>query len=155
MPSTPDAFWTHIPSWAWPIIVAGIIAFFLVQSIRAYDNVAKLFGTVGRFLHDRATEKAMRRVKHAGVDIQLLQREMLSVLDYVKRMEANLLRATDELECAIAYLVSDAQWHHSVDVLLAEHFPDGTVELPGRVPFSTFSHRWKEGWRPLSYQEED
>ena len=155
MPSTPDTFWTHVPGWAWPIIIAGILAFFLVQSIRAYDSFAKLFGTVGIWLHERATERAMRRVKHgAGVDVRLLQKEMLSVLDYVKRMESNLSRATDDLECAIAYLVSDAQWHHSVDILLAEHFPDGSVELPNRMPFSLFSHRWKEGWRPLSYEEE-
>ena len=155
MPSTPDSFWTHIPSWAWPIIVVGILAFFLVQSVRAYENVAKLFGGFGQWLHDRATEKAMRRVKHgAGVDVRLLQQEMLNVLEYIKRMEVNLTRATDDLECAIAYLVSDAQWHHSVDILLAEHFPDGSVELPNRIPFSIFSHRWREGWRPPQYQED-
>jgi hypothetical protein len=155
-PSPTDAFWGHVPGWAWPLIVVGILAFFLVQAIKGYESVAKLFGSAGRILHERATQKAMKRVERgAGVDVKLLQEEMSNVLGYVQRMESSLARTTDDQECAMAYLVSDASWHHNVDIILAEHFPHGSLELPHRVPFSMFSQRWREGWRPSTYFQEE
>lgn len=151
-----DGFWGHLPGWAWPIVITGIVAFFVVQAIKGYESVAKLFGNIGTRMHDRATEKAFTRAsKGSGVDVKLLKEEMSNVLEYMKRMESSLSRSTDDLECAIAYLVSDAAWHYQVDILLAEHLPAGTVALPHRVPFSMFSQRWREGWRPSTFIKED
>jgi hypothetical protein len=149
----PDIFWQHIPGWEWPALTAGVVAYFVLQGVRAFEGFAKFFGNFGEKIHSRATERAMRRVKRDGVDVTLLQQEMLRVLSLVERMEDNLAKSTDDLECAIAYLVDDAQWHHQVDIIFAEKFPK--VSLPARIPFSLFSIRGREGWRPPGYQDED
>ncbi len=153
MPGATDGFWSHIPSWGWPLIVAGIVGFFILQAIRASEGAAKVFGRLGEYIHHRAAERSLALAGHrSGVDVSLLQEEMERVLALMERMEANLDKSTEDLECAIAYLVEDATWHHTVDVLFAERFP--SHRLPARIPFSVFSTRWRDGWRPASHQEE-
>lgn len=154
MPGIPDTFWSHVPSWAWPVIVAAVISFFVLQAIKASEGAAKAFGRVGEWIHRRAAERDLARASHrSGVDVGMLQEEMLRVLALMERMEANLDKSTDDLECAISYLVEDAQWHHQVDILFAEHFPHDV--LPARMPFSAFSSRWRGGWRPVDLKGDD
>lgn len=130
-PGAGDAdFWAHIPNWAWPIIIAGIVGFFAYQLIKASETVAHTFGTIGRHIHERAIapRRTAKKVEH---------------------IEQILLQTSDSLECATAYLVTDAEYHHASDIIIAENCPGVFNLLPKRISFTEFSRRWKEeGWRP-------
>lgn len=130
----PDAFWSHIPSWVWPVVVAGLIGFFLYEGIRGSEAVAGTFGKVGRRIRDRASRprRMEERLEH-----------MQNVLD----------STADGLECATAYLVCvDIPYHHEADLVIAQAAPHITKLLPPRVTYLDFSKRWREGYRPLPYR---
>lgn len=132
-PVSPDnGFWAHMPTWLWPIIIVGVLAFFLFEAIKAYEAVAKHLGPLGRYIHNNALPKRLDRK--------------------LDRMERSLERTSDRLECAMAYLTKDAEWHQDADVIIAENCPDVAQLLPVRVPFTEFSRRWTAGDRP--YYEE-
>lgn len=131
--NTPDYFWAHVPSWAWPVIVVGILACFaafimtfIAQAMKASETVAKLFGGFGRRIYDQSGRRVLERLDERA----------------------------DRLECAAAYIVDDTDWHTEADILLAEVCPGVTRLLPSRVPFTEFTKRWREGWRPPAYQED-
>lgn len=130
-PSPADAsFWAHVPNWMWPIVLAGILGFFVYEAIKASEQVARIFGGLGRRVHERAV--APRKT-----------------LDRVKHIEDMLLSTSDKLECATSYLVVDADYHNHADIIIAENCPRVFQLLPKRMPFSEFSRRWQEdGWRP-------
>lgn len=122
--SMPDAFWDHFPTWVWPIIVIGILAYFLYQAVKTFDVVARAFGKAGKFIHGRS---------NTGMTKQTLK--------HVKRIE-------DHLDCALTYLVTDNDWHDETDLILAAQAPGMTKLLPHRIPFTEHQRRWREGWRP-------
>lgn len=125
-PSPTDLFWTHIPSWAWPLIILGVLGFFLVQVIRASETVARVFGWPGRKIHNSASNQ---------------------------RTQRQLARIEDTLDCALTYLVADQEYHDVADLLIATHYPGVTHLLPTRIPFAEHQRRWREGWRPVGQQE--
>lgn len=129
-PGAGDAsFWGHVPAWMWPIILTGILGFFLFEAIKTSESVAGLFGRVGRYINNRGTGAS-----------RLLKR-----IDHIEHM----LQQTDEkLEVAVTYLVIDADWHHTSDMLIAENNPTLFRLLPKRMPYTDFYRRWQEGWRP-------
>lgn len=131
-PAAGDAsFWAHLPPWMWALVVLpGVLGFFLFEVIKASEAVARVFGRVGRAIHERAVapRRTLKRVEH---------------------IEQILERTTDKLECATSYLVIDAEYHHESDILIAEHAPAMLRILPRRMSFSEFAKRWTEdGWRP-------
>lgn len=129
-PSPSDAsFWSHVPNWMWPIILTGILAFFLYEAIKTSENVARVFGKLGKHIRERAV--APNRT-----------------LDRVKNIEELLNQANDKMDCATAYLVTDADYHHDADIIIAEKCPKVFQHLPKRVPYTEFAERWAEGWRP-------
>lgn len=129
-PGAGDAsFWEHIPAWAWPIIVAGILGFFLYQLVKASETVAITFGKIGKAIHDRAS--APRRVA--------------SRLEHIENV---LDRTSDKLDCAMSYLATDAAYHYDADIIVAEHCPDVIDLLPARISYTEFAKRWACGWRP-------
>jgi hypothetical protein len=127
--NVPDGFWSHLPGWMWPIILAGILGFFLNWAIKASETVAGHFGRFGRAIHHRANapHRVAQRIEH---------------------IEEVLERTSDNLECASTYLVLDAEYHHQEDVIIAENCPNVIKLLPKRMPFSDFARLWKTGWRP-------
>lgn len=127
-PVTPtDYFWAHLPSWVWPIIAIGIVGVMLYQAIKASKSVADLFGGLGKSIHFKATVP--------------------------KRTLKTVERLEDNLECAMTYLVDDAEWHDDADIIIAESCPKVRTLLPARIPFTEYRKRWREGWRPPVYQE--
>lgn len=132
----PDGFWNHLPAWIWPaIILPGIIAFFAYEVIKGSEKFASLFGRIGRRIHERATAQ---------------KKTLLTV----ERIEHALEQATDNLECATAYLVTvDAPWHLEANVIIAEEAPHVFSLLPPRIPFIDFKRKWREGFRPPAYLE--
>lgn len=123
------AFWGHIPTWAWPIVIAGIVGFFLYQLVKASETVAITFGKIGKAIHDRAA--APRRVATRLGHIE-------DVLD----------RTSDQLDCAMSYLAIDAAYHYDADIILAEKYPGLIKLLPPRISYTEFCRKWSEGWRP-------
>lgn len=136
-PSLTDVFWDHFPNWAWPIIVVGILAMvigFVVQAasslIKAYEPIAKIFGRAGRSLYDNANKRKLDRI------------------------EASITsRNWAALECAVAYLIDDNEWHYDAEIVISEHAPKVLRLLPHRIPFSEYKERWKAGWRPQFWHE--
>lgn len=122
--SMPDSFWDHFPTWVWPIIVLGILAYFAYQAIKTFDAVAGAFGRVGRWIHGRSNTGMTRRT-----------------LRHVERIE-------DHLDCALTYLVTDDDWHQETDLFLQTDHPHVVGQLPHRIPFTEHQRRWREGWRP-------
>lgn len=123
-------FWSHVPTWMWPIIMVGILGFFVYQAVKASETVALTFGKIGRSIHERAIapRRTLKRVEH---------------------IEQLLTQASDKLECATAYLVMDAEYHNDSDIIIAENCPGVFKLLPHRISFTEFSRRWnEEGWRP-------
>lgn len=134
--STPDSFWTSLPHWAWWLVIIGIVLTVLGMALKTlletYENFSKLFGRLGQNIYSHGV------VRRNGSAMTLLQDEMARVLLYVQRMETNL-------EMINAYLVSDAHWHASIEIYLAEIL----VDIPEpHMPYSEFSRRWRAGWRP-------
>jgi hypothetical protein len=109
----------------WPIIIAGIAGYFLYHAIKASETLANLFGKLGRRIRDRATRGDRTLQK-----IEVIQ---------------------EHLEVATAYLVDDADWHCTADIIIAENYPKLLTLLPARIPFTEFKRRWKMGWRPESW----
>lgn len=122
-----DVFWSHMPSWVWPIIAIGIVGFCLYQAIKASEVVARCFGRVGNHIRGKATlgKRTLNRIERIG----------------------------DDLDCAITYLVDDADWHNDADVIIAERCPKVMNLLPARIPFTEYQRRWRAGWRPAAYEE--
>lgn len=123
-----DAFWNHMPTWLWPVIAIGIVGFVVYQLIKASESVSRLFGSAGRHIRDRATVPKR-------------------TLKLVERLE-------DSLECAMTYLVDDAEWHDDADIIITESCPKVRNLLPARISFTEYRKRWREGWRPPAYQED-
>lgn len=123
-----DPFWAHVPDWLWPVIVGGFVCLIIKQGIEASDSVAGLFGKAGRYLRNRAVEKQ-------------------PYFKEIKFIKGELMEMRREQEITFAYLVTDAQWHNKVDIILAER---GVLKsLPPRIPFSEFDRKWREeDWRP-------
>lgn len=113
-----------MPHWMWPLIIAGVIGFFLFEAIKASENVARVFGKLGKSIRGRTTARRLEKI------------------------EKVLLQTSDKLECATSYLVIDADYHHQADMVVAENCPTLFKLLPKRIPFTEFSRRWAEGWRP-------
>jgi hypothetical protein len=111
----------------WPILMAGILGFFLYEAIKTSESVARLFGKIGKHIHE----------------IAITPRRTLARIESIEQI---LDRTTDTLECATSYLVIDADYHHHADVILAER--GVTMLLPKRIPYSDFRQRWSDGWRP-------
>lgn len=116
-----------MPTWLWPIIVAGVVGIFLYETIKASESVARVFGRIGKAIHNRAPYRTAKRVEH---------------------IEQVLERTTDKLECATTYLALDAEYHHDAEIIIAESYPMLFKLLPPRLSFSVFSQKWAEGWRP-------
>lgn len=124
---TPSVYGLTLPHWMLPVMVVGLAGFFLYEAIRGSSAVAHIFGKAGRKIRERATR--------------------------ARRMDARLERMEDQLECATAYLVDDAQYHFEADIIVNENYPHLTRLLPTRIPFTEFKRKWCEGWRPPSYDE--
>ncbi|RAV17528.1 hypothetical protein DQP57_00445 [Mycobacterium colombiense] len=109
--------------------MAGVLGLFLYELIKTSETVARIFGKAGRAVYDRvnAPRRTLRRVEH---------------------IEELLSQTSDKLECATTYLVIDADYHHQEDIILAENCPGVFRLLPKRIPFTEFSRKWQEGWRP-------
>lgn len=132
----PDSFWSHVPQWMWPIIISGLVGFFIYQALKASESFANIFGKIGRRIYARATLD--RR-------LELRLDQIQSVLD----------TTADNLQCATAYLVVvDTPWHLEADVIIAHAAPHVTELLPPRVSYLDFSKRWRAGWRPEQYRDE-
>jgi hypothetical protein len=118
-----------MPAWLWPIIVAGIVGFFLYEAIKASESLASVFGRLGKRINEKATapKKALERVKN---------------------VEKLLDETVDKLDCATAYMVADTEYHHAADILIAENCPAVLKLLPLRITYSEFCRRWHDGWRP-------
>ena len=127
--SSDASFWAHIPSWMWPVILMGILGFFVYEAIRGSEKIASVFGHVGQRIYDRAS--APRKA-----------------LSHIEHIEDLLNAASDKLECTTTYLVLDAEWHHQADLIIAESYPQILQRLPKRLPYTEFSRKWGEGWRP-------
>jgi hypothetical protein len=128
----PDSFWSSIPVWLWqPIVVAGVLGFFLYEAARGSEKLAAILGPLGKKIHQRAN-----RVRRAQLAIE--------------RIESALELVTDTLECATAYLATvDTPWHHEAEIIIAEKAPGLIRLLPTRQPYSDFKRKWRdEGWRP-------
>ena len=128
-PEMDHSFWQHFPHWVWSIIVVSVAVFFLYEAVKNSAAVAAVFGRLGKAIYDRAVAPSR-------------------VLDHVRDMERVLERTADRLECATAYLVLDAEYHHEADLIVAESFPALLKLLPSRVPYTDFQARWASGWRP-------
>jgi hypothetical protein len=125
---TPSIYGLLLPHWLLPVIVVGVIGFFLYWVVRGSEAVASKFGKLGQRIYDRAQRG--------------------------RRMEVRLENIEDKLECAMAFLVDDACYHHEADIIIAENYPGLTRLLPSRMPFTDFARKWRDdGWRPTSYTE--
>ena len=118
-----------MPGWLWPIIIAGITGFFLYQAIKASELVAHWFGTLGKHINDRANGPA--------------------------RVLAKVEALQESLDMTTAYLIIDAEYHQEADIVIAENCPGVLRLLPSRIPFTEFKHRWKNGWRPASWDVDE
>ena len=120
-----------MPGWSWPIIIAGLVGFFLFQAIQAFEGVSKIFGPVGRKIYDRKTRLSAKR---AG-----LQQWELADL---RRQVEFLSRAVDELrnrdEMNWAFTLSDTQWHRNYEFFCADK---GVIPMP-RVSYMEFRDKW-------------
>ncbi|WP_202376232.1 hypothetical protein [Mycobacterium intracellulare] len=104
--------------------MAGVVGFFLYEAIKASENVARVFGKLGKAIRNRTMGKRLEKIEEV------------------------LLHTSDKLECATSYLVIDADYHHQADMIVAENHPSLFRLLPKRMPFTEFSRMWDEGWRP-------
>lgn len=126
-----DAFWGHIPGWAWPILVAGTVAFFIWQAIQAYEGFAKIFGPIGRKLYDRKTTQAAKRAGLQHWELADLRRQVEFLGEAIED-----LRDRDEMSWA--FVLSDQEWHRNYEFMCAER---GAVPMP-RVSFMEFRTKW-------------
>lgn len=135
-PSMSDYFWAHMAAythgWIWPLALIGMAGLFLYEGIRLSEAVAKIFGKFGLRIHERAT-----RIKR--------------VLAHSQHIEELLENYSEKLECATAYLILDADWHRETDMMVRDRYP--TLRLAPRTPYTTFAQKWREGWRPASYED--
>lgn len=135
MLSGDGAVWAHIPTWVWPVIVAGVVGFFTYEALRASQSLGGVL---------RSLRRAFRRFAPTP----------RKVLAHIERIEAMLAETMDRLDCATAYLIEDADYHHSADIIIAECYPGLTKLLPRRISYSDFVARWKKGWRPAQGRNE-
>lgn len=132
-PGPDGSFWSHLPGWSWPIIIAGVLCAFLYEAAKASETVARVLGKLGKLIHENSGKRKMDKK--------------------LDRIEATLDRTSDKLDCAMAYLAVDAEWHQDADIVIAEHCPRVMVLLPGRIPFTEFARRWKDGDKPVFYDD--
>jgi len=113
----------------WPILMTGLLLFFVYEGIRGSEKIASIFGRFGRGVYERTNipSRALKRIEH---------------------IEEMLERTSDKLECATTYLMIDAEWHQETNVIIAENCARVVGLLPQRIPFTEFSRRWDDGWRP-------